>query len=473
MATQDVTARPIPDAAVELLAGRLSGRALSPGDPAYAEIRQPFNAMHGGRPDLIVSCVGSADVSEAIRFAREHGARLGVRGGGHSIAGLSAMDGGVLIDLSPMSGVEVDADRRLVRVQGGALLADLDRTTQEFGLATPGGVVSDTGVAGLTLGGGYGWLRRMYGLSCDNLIEVEIVGADGEIRTASADSNPDLFWAIRGGGGNFGVVTSFTFRLYPLGPEVAFAATFYPIEEAAEVMRRWRDYADQAPKEVTSTCVTITFPANPELPEAIHDRPVIIVGGVHAGGVEEGLAEMQPLRELGTVLFDMSGPTPFVGVQSGFDPLFPRGELRAYWKTQYLNELSDEAIDVIAQRAKTRPAPLTLVNTFLMGGAIADVGEEDTAFAERKSRYMVSIDGHWTDAADDADRVAWVRSTSAELSEFGTGAEYLNFTGLAGEAPSAGVDSAFGRNLSRLAEIKRIYDPDNVFGLNNNIPPAS
>jgi FAD/FMN-containing dehydrogenase len=473
MATQDVTARPIPDAAVELLAGRLSGRALSPGDPAYAEIRQPFNAMHGGRPDLIVSCVGSADVSEAIRFAREHGARLGVRGGGHSIAGLSAMDGGVLIDLSPMSGVEVDADRRLVRVQGGALLADLDRTTQEFGLATPGGVVSDTGVAGLTLGGGYGWLRRMYGLSCDNLIEVEIVGADGEIRTASADSNPDLFWAIRGGGGNFGVVTSFTFRLYPLGPEVAFAATFYPIEEAAEVMRRWRDYADQAPKEVTSTCVTITFPANPELPEAIHDRPVIIVGGVHAGGVEEGLAEMQPLRELGTVLFDMSGPTPFVGVQSGFDPLFPRGELRAYWKTQYLNELSDEAIDVIAQRAKTRPAPLTLVNTFLMGGAIADVGEEDTAFAERKSRYMVSIDGHWTDAADDADRVAWVRSTSAELAEFGTGAEYLNFTGLAGEAPSAGVDSAFGRNLSRLAEIKRIYDPDNVFGLNNNIPPAS
>jgi Berberine and berberine like len=238
------------------------------------------------------------------------------------------------------------------------------------------------------------------------------------------------------------------------------------------VMRRWRDYGDQAPNEVTSVCVTITFPANPELPEAIHDRPVIIVGGVHAGDVEQGLAEMQPLRELGTVLFDMSGPTPFVGVQTGFDPLFPRGEQRAYWKSQYLDELTDEAIDVIAHRAKTRPAPLTLVNTFLMGGAIADVDEEATAFAERKPPYMVSLDGCWTDPADDAEGVAWIRSTWDEISEFGTGGVYLNFTGLAGEAPSAGVESAYGRNLRRLAEIKRIYDPGNVFDLNNNIKPA-
>jgi FAD binding domain/Berberine and berberine like len=473
MATQDVTARPIAKADVEQLAGRLQGRALLPGDPAYAEVRQPYNAMHGGRPDLIVSCVDSMDVSEAIRFAREHGARIGVRGGGHSLAGLSAMDGGVLIDLSQMTGVEVDADQRLARVQGGALWADVDQATQAVGLATPGGVVSDTGVAGLTLGGGYGWLRRMYGLSCDNVVAAEVVCADGEIRTASADENQDLFWAIRGGGGNFGVVTSFTFRLHPVGPEVAFAATFYPVEETGEVMRRWRDYADRAPNEVTTVCVTITFPANPELPEAIHDRPVIIVGGVHAGGVEEGLAEMQPLRELGTVLFDMSGPTPFVGVQTGFDPLFPRGEQRAYWKSQYVNELSDEAIDVLAQRAKTRPAPLTMVNTFRMGGAIAEVDEEATAFAERKPEYMVSLDGIWTDAAEDAECVAWIRSTWDEVSEFGTGAVYLNFTGLADEAPSAGVDSAFGRNLSRLAEIKRIYDPGNVFDLTNNIKPAS
>jgi FAD/FMN-containing dehydrogenase len=473
MATPEVSVRPFLDSDAERLASRLQGRALLPGDPAYAEVRRPYNAMHTGSPDLIVSCESSADVSEAIRFAREHGARLGVRGGGHSIAGLSAMDGGVLIDLSPMSRVDVDADRRVARVQGGALWADVDQATQAVGLATPGGVVSDTGVAGLTLGGGYGWLRRKYGLSCDNVIEADVVCADGEIRTASADSNPDLFWAIRGGGGNFGIVTSFTFRLHRVGPEVAFAATFYPIEETAEVMRRWRDYAERAPNEVTSVCVTITFPANPELPEAIHDRPVIIVGGVHAGGVEEGLAEMQPLRELGTVLFDMSGPTPFVGVQTGFDPLFPRGDQRAYWKSQYVDELSDAAIDMLARRAQSRPAPLTMVNTFLMGGAIADVDEEATAFAERKPRYMVSIDGIWTDAADDAEGVAWIRSTWDEVSEFGTGGVYLNFTGLAGEAPSAGVDSAYGRNLTRLAEIKRAYDPDNVFDLNNNIAPAS
>jgi hypothetical protein len=473
MATPEVTARPFSHSEVEALSSRLSGRALLPGDPAYAEVRQPYNAMHGGRPNLIVSCTDSADVSEAIGFARRHGLRLGVRGGGHSIAGLSALDGGVLIDLSPMSGVEVDADRRIARVQGGALWADVDQATQAVGLATPGGVVSDTGVGGLTLGGGYGWLRRKYGLSCDNVLEAEVVCADGEIRRASADSHPDLYWAIRGGGGNFGVVTSFTFQLHPLGPDVAFAATFYPLEEAGDVMRRWRDYADQAPNEVTTVCVTVTFPANPELPEAIHDRPVIIVGGVHAGDVDEGLAEMQPLRELGTVLFDMSGPTPFVGVQTGFDPLFPRGEQRAYWKSQYVDELSDAAIDVITQRAKTRPAPLTMVNTFRMGGAIADVDEEATAFSERKPEYMVSIDGIWTDAANDTECVTWSRSTWDEVSEFGTGAVYLNFTGLADEAPSAGVESAFGRNLSRLAEIKRIYDPENVFDLNNNIKPAS
>jgi FAD binding domain/Berberine and berberine like len=473
MATPEVTARPIPDSEVEALSSRLQGRALLPHDPAYGEVRRPYNAMHGGRPSLIVSCADSTDVSEAITFARRHGARIGVRGGGHSLAGLSALDGGVLIDLSPMSGVEVDAGRRIARVQGGALWADVDQATQEFGLATPGGVVSDTGVAGLTLGGGYGWLRRMYGLSCDSVIEAEVVCADGQIRTASAESNPDLYWAIRGGGGNFGVVTSFTFRLHPVGPEVAFAATFYPIEETAEVMRRWRDYADRAPNEVTSVCVTITFPANPELPEAIHDRPVIIVGGVHAGGVEEGLAELQPLRELGTVLFDMSGPTPYVGVQTGFDPLFPRGEQRAYWKSQYIDELTDEAIDMLAKRAKSRPAPLTMVNTFLMGGAIADVDAEATAFAEREPRYMVSLDGIWTDATDDAECVGWIRSTWDEVSEFGTGGVYLNFTGLAGEAPSAGVDSAFGRNLGRLAEVKGMYDPENVFDLNNNIAPAS
>jgi len=377
----------------------------------------------------------------------------------------------MLLDLEPMSAVQIDPDARLARVQGGALWADLDREAQAFGLIVPGGVVSDTGVAGLTLGGGYGWLRRKHGLSCDSLVEAQIVCADGEVRIASEHSNPDLFWAIRGGGGNFGVVTSFTFRLHELGPDVAFSATFYPLEEIAQVMRGWRDYTASAPNEVTSVCVSITFPANPELPEAVHDRPVVIVGGVYAGDVEQGMRATAPLRSLGTPLFDMSGPTPFAHVQTGFDALFPRNVLRAYWKSQYLDELTDEAIDVVAAKALDRPAPLTLVNMFHMGGAIADVDPEATAFATRTAPYMASIDGMWTDEVSDDEGVAWVRSAWEEISRYGTGDVYLNFTGLAGEAASAGVDSAFGRNLRRLAEIKAVYDPDNFFHMNNNILP--
>jgi FAD/FMN-containing dehydrogenase len=449
----------------------MSTQAVEPGQTAAA--REVFNAMHASRPDEVVSCSTTDDVVAAIKRARAANLRVAVRGGGHSIAGLSAIEGGMLIDLAPMNGVQVDPERKLAKVGGGAIWSEVDQATQAHGLATPGGVVSDTGVAGLTLGGGYGWLRRKHGLSSDNVVEAEVVTADGSVLTASADENPDLYWAIRGGGGNFGIVTSFTFALHPVGPEVAFSATFYPIEEYAQVLRGWRDYVEQAPDEVTTVCVGITFPANPELPEAIHDRPVVIVGGVFVGDVEEGLQITAPLRELGTPLFDMSGPTPFVGVQTGFDPLFPRGQLRAYWKSQYLNELSDGAIETIAARAGDRPAPLTLLNVFAMGGAIAKVGEEDTAFATREPLYMVSIDGMWSDAADDDANVAWVRDTWNAVKEYGTGEVYLNFTGRADEAPDAGVDSALGRNMARLAEIKAKYDPDNFFRVNDNIAPAS
>jgi FAD/FMN-containing dehydrogenase len=440
---------------------------------AAPAVRHVFNAMHGGQPDVTASCATTDDVVAAVKQARAEGATVAVRGGGHSIAGLSAIQGGTLIDLSPMSGVEVDAGNKRAYVGGGALWSDVDNATQAHGLVAPGGVVSDTGVAGLTLGGGYGWVRRKYGLSCDSVVSAEIVTADGEVLTASADENPDLYWAIRGGGGNFGIVTRFEFELHPLGPEVAFSATFYPIEEYAQVLRGFRSYMEQAPNEVTAVCVSLTFPANPELPEAIHDRPVVIVGGVYTGDVEEGLKATEPLRQLGTPLFDMSGPTPFVGVQTGFDALFPRGELRAYWKSQYLDELSDGAIEVIAAKAAERPAPLTLLNVFAMGGAITDVGPEETAFATREAPYMVSIDGMWSDPADDEANIAWTRSTWDAVQEYGTGEVYLNFTGRADEAPSAGVDTAFGRNMARLAEIKAKYDPDNFFRVNDNIAPAA
>jgi len=348
-------ARRVSQAALEQPRAETRGAVLEPGDEGDREVREAFNAMHPSTPAVTVRCDGTADVIAAVRFAREERLPLAVRGGGHSIAGLSSIDGGVLLDLAPMRGVVVDADRRLAIVQGGALWADVDRETQAFGLVAPGGVVSDTGVAGLTLGGGYGWVRRKYGLSVDALVEAQIVCADGRVRTASADSHPDLYWAIRGGGANFGVVTSFTFALQPLGPTVAFAATFYPLEEIAEILRSWRAYVERAPDEVTSVVVTMTFPADPELPEAIHDREVAIVGGVYAGHADEGLDAMAPLRALGTPLLDMSGPTPFSAVQTGFDPLFPRNELRAYWKSQYLDELSDATIDLIADRARNRP----------------------------------------------------------------------------------------------------------------------
>ena len=451
---------------------QIRGAVLGAGDPGYAELRPPFNAMHQAMAGLVIACSGTADVVDAVNFARRNGLAVAVRGGGHSIAGLSTTDGGLLIDLGPMRGVQVDPERRLAYVQGGALWGDFDREAQTFGLATPGGVISDTGVGGLTLGGGYGWLRRRFGLSCDNVVEAQVVCADGEVRTASADSNPDLYWALRGGGGNFGVVTSFTFRVHAHGPIVAFAGVMYDAAELPSVVRGWRDYCLGAPREVTAVTVSFTFPADPHLPPVVHDRALCVVGGMYVGDVAEGMATLQPLRELGTPLLDISQPMPYVAVQSAFDQLVPRNTLRSYWKSQYVTELSDEAVDTYAHAAATRPAPLTIVNLWHMGGAISDVGPEETAFAERSSPFMVSIDGNWDDAARDAEVKAWVRSTAADFGRFGPGSGYLNFTGLDEEDARTGVDSAFGRNLARLADVKRTYDPGNLFRRTNNILPS-
>lgn len=484
----------VPDAELEGLRGRLRGQLMPAGRPAgsgspgtglsetgssgsgpsgMVPTRAVFNAMHPGRPAVIAQCTGTADVIDAVNFAREHELVLAVRGGGHSIAGLSTVEDGLLVDLSAMCGVQVDPDQRLVQVQGGALWGDVDRETQVFGLATPGGVVSDTGVAGLTLGGGYGWLRRKYGLSCDNLVQAQVVGADGQVRTATAEHHPELFWAIRGGGGNFGVVTSFTFRLHQVGPIVAFVAPVYPLQDVAEIMRGWRDYVLGAPAEITSAVVTITFPESPDLPAVAHDRACVLVGGVYVGDPAKGMAAMAPLRELGTPLFDMSQPMPFTMVQSGFDALFPRNTLRAYWKSLYLAELSDGAIEAVADRALARPAPMTLVNTLHMGGAIGALGAEDTAFAERSAPFMVSVDGNWSDPAADAEMINWVRSAWEDIGKYGTGGVYLNFTGIADESIRSGVDEALGRNLRRLAEVKATYDPQNFFRINNNILPTA
>jgi len=448
------------------------GAVLTPQDPGYADVRPPYNAMHPSNPAIVVQATGTADVVSAVNFARDHGLLLAVRGGGHSVAGLSSVDGGLLIDLARMNGVDVDPEARTVRAQGGALIGDLDHETQAFGLVAPSGIVSDTGIAGLTLGGGEGWVRRKFGMSVDNLLSAQVVCADGQVRTASADSNPDLFWGLRGGGGNFGVVTSFTFRCHPVGPEVAFAGVFHPVSDAENVYRKYRDWAATVPDEISSMIGCTTLPASEHTPPEIHNTPFIVTGAVYAGDAAEGMRIIQPLREIGTPLVDISGPLPFAGVQAAFDEFFKRGTLRSYWKSTYVEALTDAVLDIVVEKAQNRPQDRVFVIAFQMGGAINAVGADETAYSERKANWMVSIDGNWTESKDDESVVAWVREAWGAVDALGTGTTYLNFTGVSDEAATVGVESAFGKNLARLAELKKKYDPANLFRLNNNIVPA-
>ena len=462
----------IGDDALEQFRTAIRGEVQTPTDPGYAD-KPVFNAMHQPRPALIVRCTGTTDVIDAVKFARKHDLLVAVRGGGHSVAGHSSCTGGLVIDLTRMRGVDVDPDARIARVQGGALWGDVDRETQAFGLVVPGGVVSETGVAGLTLGGGEGWVRRKYGLTIDSFLSARVVCADGSVRTASPGSEPDLFWALRGGGGNFGIVTSFEFRTHPLGPTVAFIGVFYPVAQAATVLRGWRDYCSDAPDEVTSVALAITMPAAPSLPPAIHNQACLLVGGVYAGEPENGMNVMAPLRQLGAPLADISQPMPFQAVQTAFDPFFPMGKLQSYWKAQNLAGLPDEAIEVIANRSNQRPSPLTLVVNFQMGGAINRVGPTDTAYAERSAPWMSSIDGNWEDPGDNEANIAWVRETFRQITPYSTGTTYTNFTGQADETSGALAANAYGANMERLRAVKAKYDPDNFFRLNANIAPAS
>ncbi len=462
----------VSDEAVGQLRSRLRGRLWTANEPGADPLRPVFNAMHDAEPGLTVSCVGTADVVQAVNFARENGLLVAVRGGGHSIAGLSNTDGGMLLDLSPMRGVLVHPERNTAEVQGGALWGDVDHETQLFGLATPGGIVSDTGVAGLTLGGGYGWIRRKYGLSCDNLVEAQVVCADGSVRRASSESHPDLYWALRGGGGNFGIVTTFTFRLHPVGPVVAFAGTIYEIDDIGKVLRGWGEYTREAPDEVTSSMAAITFPALPEVPDAVHHRACAVVAAVYAGDVDEGMKVLEPLRRLASPIVDLSGPWPYSVVQSAFDVILPRHEVQSYWSSQYVDDLSDEVVEVLSAITLDRPAPLVEVGVWHLEGAISRVDPEETAFAQRSAPFLVSIEGNWHDSSFNHRGIAWVRAAHNRVHAVGTGAGYLNFTGLDGGDVRSGVDAALGRNLDRLAAVKAIYDAQNFFRLNNNIAPA-
>lgn len=456
---------------VRRLASELNGPLLRPGDGGYEEARQVWNGMIDRRPALIARCENDADVVATVNFAREHELLLAVRGGGHNVAGNAVCDGGVVIDLSAMNGVQVDAEARTVRARGGATWADLDSATQEFGLATPGGVVSMTGIAGLTLGGGIGWLRRKHGLTCDNLISADVVTADGRLVRASESQNVDLFWGLKGGGGNFGVVTSFEYRLHPLGPEVMFVFVLHDGRRMAEALRFYRDYCASAPDEVTSFAICGDVPHEEPFPTEIHGEPYVLFAACYAGPVEAGRRIMQPLRAFGEPLIDFSAPMPYVEVQKILDEDYPEGA-RYYWKSVFLDSLDDEVIAHIVEQDKRRPSPISTVDVWHMGGAVKRVDASESAFGGRKAPYLLGVEANWEDPAQDEANISWARQAVADMAEFSGGVEYLNFPGFL-EGGEETMRDTFGPKYARLVELKKKYDPTNLFRLNQNIKPPA
>lgn len=456
---------------IEELRALFRGRVIVPGDDGYDEARAVHNALFDRRPGLIIECTGTADVIDAVDLAREEHLLVAVRGGGHSIAGHSVCDGGLLLDLSRMRGVWVDPQARTLTAQGGATWGDADREAQAFGLAVPGGIISTTGVGGLTLGGGLGWLHRAHGLACDSLRAVQLVTADGRLVRASADEEPDLLWALRGGGGNFGVATSFEFDAVPLGPMIYAAAPIYPLAAGAEILRKWVAWTRTVDDRVTTRALFWTFPDDEHLPDPIRGQDATILAALYAGPADEGERVLQPLREMGEPLVDLSAAQPYRTAQSNFDPFFVKGGMRSYWKSIYLDGIDEDGVQLIVRRANSRPHPSTLIHIPLMGGATGRVAADATAFGDRSGAYMLSVDGNWADPSDDDRGVAWTREFIDEAGKLPSARGiYLNFSG------DADIDAdlraaAFGANLRRLTEIKERLDPTNMFRLNNNVPP--
>jgi hypothetical protein len=458
----------IDNRAIDDLAQDLSRPPILPDSADYDEGRRVFNKMIDKRPALIVRCGGVADVLRAVRFARDHDLIVAVRGGAHNAAGFATCDGGIVIDLSPMRGVRVDVDNRLVRAEGGATWGDVDRDTQAFGLVAVGGIVSTTGVAGLALGGGQGWFRRTFGMTCDNLVSADVVTADGRVLTVSASAHPDLFWALKGGGGNFGIVTSFEFRLHQLGPMVAFAGPVYAMDKARTILRRFADFASSAPDEVNVAAVLWSIPGGPAFPQHLHGREVLIVSGTYAGSPERGHEVLRPLREFDQPILDMSTTLSYCALQQLYDPFFRKGELLHYWKAIYLDRFPDDAIEAIAGASAVRPSPTSLLAVHALGGAMGRVGKDATPVGNRSAPFLLEIIGSWSEAAHTEQNVVWVRHVFETMHSFSSGKINLNFSG-AGEDNERFVRAAFGDHYQRLANVKHAYDPTNMFRLNQNI----
>jgi FAD/FMN-containing dehydrogenase len=444
------------------------GELLLPGDGDYESARRIWNAMIDKRPAVIARCATTPDVVRGVSFARDNGLLLAVRGGGHNIAGNAMCDDGLVIDLSRMKAARVDPGRRRVTIEGGATLADLDAATQAHGLATPVGINSTTGIAGLTLGGGFGWLSRKYGMTVDNLESVEVVTAAGEVVRAGAAEHPDLFWALRGGGGNFGVVTRFEFRLHPVGPNVLSGLIVYPIAEAKAVLQQYREFLAEAPDELAVWTVLRQAPPLPFLPASLHGKGIIALALIYSGDPERGTPLVEPLRSFGTRLGEHVGVQPYVAWQQAFDPLLTAGA-RNYWKSHNFSTLADGLFDAVIASSGTLPSPQCEIFIAAIGGATTRPAAGSMAYAHRDARFVMNVHGRWEDPADDRRVVGWARDFFDAAAPFASGGVYVNFL-TADEGDRTRF--AYGPNYGRLARLKRRYDPDNLFRMNQNIEPA-
>ena len=447
-------------AAFDRLRSRFRGELMRPGDDGYDDARHVWNGLIDRSPALVARVAGVDDVAEALGLAREERLGVSIRGGGHNVAGTAVREGGVVVDLSGLKEIAVDVGARTVRAGAGCTLGELDAATQAFGLATPLGVVSETGIAGLTLGGGIGWLRRKHGLSSDNLVSLDVVTAAGEVVTASENENADLFWAFRGGGGGFGVVTSFEYRLHPVGPEVMACFVLYPAARTVDVLRFTDEHMTATGDELSPLGVLGVVPPADVFPVETHGLPYAAILALHPGSIDDGTAALAPLRELGEPLADLSGPMPYIEVQKLLDEDYPDGG-RYYWKSIALDTLGANAIEVLSARAVAAPSQHSTIDVWFHGGAMSRVGAHETAFGPRP-RYLIGVEANWEEG-DDAANIAWARDTIADLAPLSSGASYLNFPGFFEEGDEL-MRSAHGeRNYERLLEIRRRYDPTGAF----------
>jgi FAD binding domain/Berberine and berberine like len=448
----------------------IEGEVIRPGDAAYDEARKVWNGAIDRSPALIVRCTGVTDVVASVRFARARDLLVSVRGGGHGVGGHAVCDGGLVIDLSPMKTIAVDPSRRTAWAEAGVLWGELDKGTQAFGLATTGGVVTHTGIAGLTLGGGIGWLMRKHGATVDNLLSAQLVTVEGDVVAASAEENADLFWGIRGGGGNFGIVTSFEYRLHRVGPLVLAGPLIHSLEDAPDVLRFYGDFIAQAPDELTTIFNLRLAPPLPLIPAEIHGRPVVMISVCYCGSIEEGEALLQPLRVFGTPLVDAINPSPYTALQGMFDATVPHG-WRYYWKSWELPPLTDGAVDTLVEHAALQTSPLSYCITFQLGGAVSRVAWEETAFSQRAVAHNVNINGVWLDDDEEPERhIDWTRRFYAALEPFACDRAYVNFLGDEG---AERVRAAFGEEkYGRLVALKETWDPTNFLRHNHNIEPG-